>query len=210
MRYSEFTITCVLQYMTCKPFRVLLYNYHNRSLGCILFGLMHGSSPFEIEFLRTHNDNYDAYYHTNHRQQRQQQEMLQERQYGLVRIIECTHLKILGEVPFPPWSATSSDSEEGDGKNGKYPLTLHKFVQYMVHHDRSSRPNIHNVAERFGNLHLELLGEQWISNSCLFRQQRVENSRRVVFSDDTKGNSVANLNHDDFDLLIASRRGEVR
>ncbi len=171
---------------------------------------MHGASPFEMEFLKMQNENYHAYYHINHQQQLQQQEMLQERQYGLVRIIECTHLKILGEVPFPPWSTTSTEKEEGDGKNGKYPLTLYRFAQYMIHHDRSSRPQIHDVAERFGNLHLELLGERWISNCCLTRQQRGRNDRHVVcFSDDTKGNSVATLHHDDFDSLIASRRGNV-
>ena len=172
---------------------------------------MHGSSPFEMEFLKTHNDNYYAYYHINQQQQQQQQEMLQERQYGRVRIIECTHLKILGEVPFPPWSTTLTENEEGDGKNGKYPLTLYIFVQYMIHHDRSSRPHIHDVAERFSNLHLELLGERWISNYCHTRQQRGRNDPQVVcISDDTKGKSVANLNHDDFDSLIASRRGDMR
>ena len=164
-----------------------------------------------MEFLKTQTDNYYAYYHTNQQQQlQQQQKLLQEQQYGLIRIIECTHLKILGEVPFPPWSTTSTENEEGDGKNGKYPLTLYTFVQYMIHHDRSSRPLIHEVAERFSNLHLELLGERWISNCCLTRQQRDRNDRQVVyFSDDTKRNSVANLNHDDFDSLIVSRRGDV-
>jgi hypothetical protein len=146
---------------------------------------MHGASPFEIEFSRNMNDyggsnGYD-----------------QEQQYGQVRIVECTRLKILGEVPLPPWatSASSSSLVSGDcaglsgtaindddanrndfsrlhsrtqgegGANGKYPMSLYDFVRFMVHHDRTTRPSVHDVASRFGELHLRVFGEQWASYS---------------------------------------------
>ena len=191
--------------LSAEPMRVYFYwcKYYYRSLGCVLFGLMHGSSPFEMEFLRTNNDNYYAYYHTNHRQPPQQQEMLQEQQYGLVRIIECTHLKILGEVPFPPWSKMSPENEVGCGTNGKYPLALYRFVRYMVHHDRLSRPHVHDVAERFSTVYMELLEERWIPHNSLNKQHEWGDN----ISDAVKGDGVANLNHDEFDSFIASRRG---
>jgi len=45
------------------------------SCGCVLYGMMYGTSPFEMEFL--HN--------------------------GMIRIVECTYLRVLGgKIPFPP------------------------------------------------------------------------------------------------------------
>ena len=149
-----------------------------RSLGCVLFGLMHGTSPFEMEFVRNHDN-------SNQHQQ----------QYGLVRIVECTHLKILGEAPFPSWAGKGLDSSVGnnlngnDVRNGKYPLSIYKFIRYMIHHDRNTRPDINEVAKRFGKLYLELLGKRWIS---------YEESQHHDY--DEKGQ-----HYDDFDSLIASR-----
>lgn len=147
------------------------------SLGCVLFALMHGASPFETEFLRSDPSN------------------ISENQFGLVRVVECTHLKILQEVPFPPWIGsgllgTNSDCT-GDGRNGKYPIELYKFIQYMVHHDRHTRPNIHEVARRFDEIHLELLsGERWVPYD----------ERRWSGRD-----KDGKIEYDDFDSLIASR-----
>jgi len=155
----------------------------------VLFGLMHGTSPFEMEFSRNHDNdtsNSDG----------------GDRQYGLVGIVECTQLKILGEVPFPPWTAAtvgSSGERLGshggkgakDGRNGKYPLSVYRFVRSMVHHDRNTRTNIHDVAESFRKLHLEVVGQQWISYD--------ERRQRLGSSAGTKGS------YDDFDSLIASR-----
>ena len=154
---------------------------------------MHGTSPFEIEFSRgstnSGNSNDDG-------------------QYGQVRIVECTHLKILGEVPFPPWAAGSTGSNLGNsnlgnsndlnvndgdgisGTNGKYPLSIYQFIRYMVNHDRSKRPNIQEVAKRFADFYFELIGERWVS-----------------YEDDCRGNEFGKglQNYDDFDSLIASR-----
>ena len=158
------------------------------SLGCVLFGLLHGVSPFEMEFVRSSGG---------------------DGQYGLVRVVDCTNLKILDEVPFPPWaggglggtrgndSSNSSIGEEGDGSNGKYPLSIYKFIRYMVQHDRLLRPNIQDVAKRFGELYYELLHEEWIPYS----DKRGRSSRMGVMNDDNN----EEREHDDFDSLIASR-----
>ena len=39
------------------------------------------------------------------------------------------------------------------GTNGKYPLSVYEFVHNLVHHDHTTRPSMHNVAARFGELH---------------------------------------------------------
>jgi len=153
------------------------------SLGCVLFGLMHGTSPFEMEFSRSNDNTKDD-------------------QYGLVRIVECTHLKILEEVPFPPWAysglgngGTINDDDDGrrhHGRNGKYPMLMYNFIQYMVHHDRMTRPNIHEVAKRFEELYLELVGERWISYD----------ERRLGCCDEA---AAGKEQYDDFDSLITSR-----
>jgi len=110
--------------------------------------------------------------------------------------VECTHLKILGEAPFPSWIVSSlgngnnrDDEDDGhQGKNGKYPSSLYRFIRYMVYHDRMERPTIHQVAKRFGELYMELVGERWISYE------------EGGYSETGKGQS-----YDDFDSLIASR-----
>jgi serine/threonine kinase 16 len=179
------------------------------SLGCVLFGLLHGASPFEMEFVKNDSGGYGY-----GRRSREVED--QEEQYGLVRIVECTTLKILGEVPFPPWVGSglggnnthtnnnnNNNENVGDGSNGKYPLSIYKFIRYMVQHDRMLRPNIYEVAKRFGELHLELMGEEWIPYSSN--------------DDGGRGRSMSSLKvdggveeeeereHDDFDSLIASR-----
>ena len=142
------------------------------SLGCVLFGLLHGASPFEMEFVK----NVYGDYGYGRRRRSGGREVEDQEQYGLVRIVECTTLKILGEVPFPPWvgsglggnttnTTNSNNNEVGDGSNGKYPLSIYKFIRYMVQHDRMLRPNIYEVAKRFGELYLELMGEEWIPYS---------------------------------------------
>eukprot|EP00984_Skeletonema_dohrnii_P021648 scaffold10859_cov95-Skeletonema_dohrnii-CCMP3373.AAC.2 len=176
------------------------------SLGCVLFGLLHGVSPFEMEFVKGGGDGgggsrgYGGYGGGRGTAIEEQQ---QEEQYGLVRIVECTTLKILGEVPFPPWAGSglghynnNANTHVGDGRDGKYPLSMYKFIRYMVQHDRMSRPNIYEVAKRFGELYYELLGEEWIPYS-----DNGTTGRNSTMEDDGE----QERQHDDFDSLIASR-----
>jgi serine/threonine kinase 16 len=128
------------------------------SVGCVLFGLMHGCSPFEMEFVRS-NSPYDS---------------------DGVRIVDCTHLKILGEVPYPPWVKQSGIAKQ---PNNGYPIEIYDFVRFMVCHDRRKRPDIQQVRTKFGDLHMKLTGTKWTSDGGAKRQG---------------GN-------DDFDSLIANR-----
>lgn len=175
------------------------------SLGCVLFALLHGVSPFEMEFVKDGGGGGYGYSGGIGREQDQEQQ-----QYGLVRIVECTTLKILGEVPFPPWAGsglggsinsnpntTRTAANVGDGRDGKYPLSIYKFIRFMVQQDRMSRPNMYEVAKRFGELHYELLGEEWIPYSASGGGR----GRTGVANEDDGEEEV----QDDFDSLIASR-----
>jgi serine/threonine protein kinase len=164
------------------------------SLGCVLFGLLHGVSPFEMEFVKSSASGGGS----------------DGQQYGLVRVVDCTNLKILDEVPFPPWAggglghdnnnnSSNSTIGDGDGSNGKYPLSIYKFIRYMVQHDRLLRPNIQDVAKRFGELYYELLHEEWIPYSD--KGGGSGRSRMGGVNDE----SNEEREHDDFDSLIASR-----
>lgn len=153
MSYRSLFITPTNNGVTMHNFHIdIISSFRNRSLGCVLFGLMHGTSPYEIEFLRTTSNG----------------------QFGHVRIVECTRLKILTEVPLPPWTketlpsvigVATPRSDDQRGTNGKYPMSVYEFVLCMVNHDHKTRPSMHEVTARFGKLYLEVLGEQWTSYS---------------------------------------------
>ena len=133
------------------------------SLGCVLFGLMHGCSPFEMEFVRSNNNNNSPCDSPN----------------ATVRIVDCTHLKILGEIPLPP--SLKQGQQQSSGYY--YPLEVYEFVRFMVCHDRNKRPNIQQVQTKFAQIHLKMTGNEWD------RDQR----------------GLGRREHDDFDSLIASR-----
>jgi len=79
------------------------------SCGCLMFGLMYGASPFEIEF----------------------------RKSGSVRIVDCTHLRVLGgKVPYPPANREIVH---------KYSHHLHELVEWILNVDRTERPTIEEV-----------------------------------------------------------------
>jgi len=82
------------------------------SCGCLLFGIMYGASPFEIEF----------------------------RQSGSVRIVDCTHLRVLGgKVPHAPASREVAH---------KYSHMIHELVDWILTVDRRERPTIEDVLKR--------------------------------------------------------------
>lgn len=128
------------------------------SLGCLLFGLMHGCSPFEMEFVRP-NNSYDS-------------------TISAVRIVDCSHLKILGDLPLPPWT-----KQGGRKPKDGYPMEVYDFVKYMVCHDRLRRPDTKQIVEKFSELHVRLTGVKWTGDSK-GKDRRVD---------------------DGFDSLIASR-----
>jgi serine/threonine kinase 16 len=82
------------------------------SCGCLLFGLMYGASPFEMEF----------------------------RQSGTVRVVECTHLRVLGgKIPQVP------ASREGVFK---YSRQMQDLVEWILTVDRTERPTMDEVYQR--------------------------------------------------------------
>lgn len=92
------------------------------SCGCVLYGLMYGTSPFEMEF----------------------------RQDGSIRIVECTHLRVLsGKIPSPPKSKVASYG---------YMKELNELIEYMLVADREARPDLDAVIKRVENLILSCKG----------------------------------------------------
>ncbi len=85
------------------------------SCGCLLYGMMFGSSPFELEF----------------------------RSDGSARIVECTHLRVLGGIPRMPTNRFSPFNYEPE---------LMELVEWILTVDRSQRPTIDEVCERVENM----------------------------------------------------------
>lgn len=94
------------------------------SLGCVLFAIMYGTSPFECEFRNLGN---------------------------FIKIVECSHLRIIGKVPRP-------EPQSILGK--RYDFTLLDFVEYMLTQDRFTRPSIQQVSTKLDEL-LQRFGGTW-------------------------------------------------
>ena len=78
-------------------------------MGCLLFAWWFGYSPFECEF----NDS------------------------GSVRVVECSHLRVLAKTPVPPQThQTSNDA------------IVIEIVDWMLNRDFSVRPYTTDVIER--------------------------------------------------------------
>lgn len=93
------------------------------SAGCVLYGMMYGSSPFELEFR-----NGDGGMSSD------------------ARIVECTHLRVLGgKVPFP---AINSRREA----IFRYTQEIKQLVEWILTVDRTERPTIDEVYNRVENL----------------------------------------------------------
>jgi serine/threonine kinase 16 len=78
------------------------------SLGCTLFAILYGASPFECEFARTSG----------------------------IRIVDCTSLRILGDLPRMPEEIQQWYSSE----------TM-DLVKRMLTQDRIKRPDLHQVIQ---------------------------------------------------------------
>jgi len=92
------------------------------SLGCLLFAMFFGSSPFEMEFRRPS---------------------------GQIRIVECGHLRILGDLPVPPMQADAADWVS--------PPTF-QVIQWMLNKNRNKRPGLEDVIQKVESRIKELGG----------------------------------------------------
>jgi len=84
------------------------------SLGCLLFAMMYGASPFEIEF-----------------------------RGEAVEVVECTHLRVLGDVPKPGQRTSLAKRYEG---------RVLDLVHLMLTRDRSLRPTIEEINRKIDAL----------------------------------------------------------
>lgn len=87
------------------------------SLACLLFGMLYGSSPFEIEF----RGNHDC----------------------PVTIVECTQLRILGDLPTPPAHSISAKW---------YSTEIRAMIVEMLNKDRHQRPTLQTVMNKMEDL----------------------------------------------------------
>lgn len=92
------------------------------SLGCLLFGMMYGVSPFECEFRGED-----------------------------VRVVECSQLRVLCNIPDPqPHTILST----------RYELYMLQFVKFILVHDRSKRPTLEQVSVKCDELLSQSCGAQ--------------------------------------------------
>jgi serine/threonine kinase 16 len=82
------------------------------SLGCTLFAMLYGASPFESEFHRS---------------------------TGQIKIVECSQLRVLGGVNFPPSHTPPARW---------YSPPLQELIQWMLTADRMQRPSLVQVVAR--------------------------------------------------------------
>jgi len=100
------------------------------SLGCLLFAMMYGMSPFEIEWKVSLIDEHWA--------------------DGTARLRDYTEmLNLRGPVPFPP---------EGTVADQRYGNDMKDLVRWMLNQDRLERPNSAAVGERVERM-LRTLGD---------------------------------------------------
>ena len=83
------------------------------SLGCVLYGMLYGASPFECEYNRSN---------------------------GQIKIVDCTQLRVIGSLPFPPPHTAPSNWYSQD-------LT-HDLIPWMLTQDRTKRPTLIQVIAR--------------------------------------------------------------
>jgi serine/threonine kinase 16 len=85
-------------------------------LGCVLFATLYGASPGECEFSRS---------------------------TGQLRIVECTHNKVLGPIPRPPAESPTAKW---------YSPQIKELVEWILNQDRHERPTLSEVQTRVQSL----------------------------------------------------------
>jgi serine/threonine kinase 16 len=86
------------------------------SLGCTLFAMLYGASPFESEFHRA---------------------------TGQIKIVDCSQLRVLGGVTFPPSSTPPAQW---------YSPPIQELIQWMLTADRIQRPSLVQVLMRVDSI----------------------------------------------------------
>merc|ERR1712232_848470 len=104
---------------------------------------MYGSSPFEVEF----------------------------RTDGSVRIVECTHLRVISDtIPFPP-----PHTEAGK----RYSNDMQDLLKWILNTNRSQRPTLDDVSKRMDIL-LQKVGADSIIQT---RKDKVKSSMKFETHD---------------------------
>lgn len=92
------------------------------SCGCLLFGMLYGTSPVECEFGRN----------------------ISSSSHSVLRITECTQLSVLGKIPIAPTGSIAQAWYKG--------TELPELVQFMLVQDRNQRPPLVKVIENVEGL----------------------------------------------------------
>ena len=102
------------------PSESLHYDYADVwSLGCLLFAILYGSSPFEMEWRVSLVEEVAA--------------------DGTVRFVESTHTKMSGPVPFPPC---------GSAADRRHGADIMDLIRWMLKKAGRERPSISEVLKK--------------------------------------------------------------
>lgn len=99
-------------------------------LGCSLFAMLYGASPFECEFTRNNSHRHNSHHH--HRQGRN---MTMNK--APVQIVECSQLRVLGNIPKPPPAIAKWYSPD-----------ILELIEFILVKDRLQRPTLEQVQIR--------------------------------------------------------------
>ena len=109
------------------------------SLGCLLYALRYGFSPFECEFVGDGGGGGNGGGGGG-----------AERAAGVgagsgiggVRVVECSFLRVIGQVSFPPYSSG------GNGQREAVSQGFQELVRFALEQDPLKRPYVGEVLER--------------------------------------------------------------
>ncbi|CAJ1947749.1 unnamed protein product [Cylindrotheca closterium] len=122
------------------------------SLGCTLFAILFGASPFECEFTRNRRSMMGS----------PTQNQQQQHQGAPIKIVDCTQLRVLGSIPKPPPNTAVEKW---------YSPQVLDLIEFILEKDRLKRPTLAQVQMRVkavlkgDNVDLEDPIEDLFSNS---------------------------------------------
>jgi len=136
------------------------------SLGCLLFALMFGASPFECEL----------------------------RGEETIRIVDCSYLRILGNVPKPL---------PGTKMSKWYAPELMDLTTWILNKDRFQRPKLDEVQSRVEELLLKFQGERcWLlKDESQYHWDRNGNSTTTIV-ENLEINQSASVDENDMEALL--------